>query len=291
MKKPITLLLVACFLFTMIFTTGCIHKKRSISDLTDLTEQTKGPSIGYPLIGTPLTTDHVLAIDDPAGTWSISRIAVSAILGLVDLTDLADGTGTNYSILKDDGDGTYTFIDYFLLPIRTSAPGSPVANAMYLADNSSWDPATVTGSVPYYVVYDGASYIAMWDVDGNYLLSSIEIGVYEASDLDDTSDPHTLLAKECKNTILSNGDSVGADEWDFPARTTGWSFIFIIEAAQNVRLDPNGAEQWYLNGTQMAAGEAIVNEAPTIGEEIGCYSTQRDVYCSSKYSDWAEDTP
>jgi hypothetical protein len=71
-----------------------------------------------------------------------------------------------------------------------------------------------------------------------------------------------LIAAEVKNKIITNSESVGADEWDFPAIAEGWNFIFIIEAAQNVTLDPNGTDQWYLNGTQMAAGEAIVNTAP-----------------------------
>jgi hypothetical protein len=100
-----------------------------------------------------------------------------------------------------------------------------------------------------------------------------------------------LIAAEVKNKIITNSESVGADEWDFPARAEGWNFIFIIEAAQNVTLDPNGTEQWYLNGTQMAAGEAIVNTSPTVGESIACFSTESAVYCESKYSDFAEESP
>lgn len=112
-----------------------------------------------------------------------------------------------------------------------------------------------------------------------------------ASELNDSSDPHTLIVEELKNAILSNSESTGADEWDFPARTENWSFMFIIEAAQNVTLDPNGTEQWYLNGVQMAAGEAIVNSAPTVGEAIECISTESAVYCESNDPDWQEETP
>jgi hypothetical protein len=112
-----------------------------------------------------------------------------------------------------------------------------------------------------------------------------------ASELGDTSDPHLLVIGELRNTILTNSESVGADEWDFPARAEGWNFMFVIEAVQNVTLDPNGTEQWYLNGVQLAAGEAIVNTAPTVGEAIECVSTESAVYCESNDPDWQEETP
>jgi hypothetical protein len=47
-----------------------------------------------------------------------------------------------------------------------------------------------------------------------------------------------LIAAEVKNKIITNSESTGADEWDFPAIGEGWNFIFIIEAAQNVTLTP-----------------------------------------------------
>lgn len=128
----------------------------------------------------------------------------------------------------------------------------------------------------------------LWILSGNVISGTPTM---LASELNDTSDPHTLIVSELKNTILTNSESTGADEWDFPARTEGWSFIFIIEAAQNITLDPNGTEQWYLNGTQLSAGEAIVNSAPTVGESIMCYSTESNVFCESDDADWQEETP
>ena len=181
--------------------------------------------------------------------------------------------------------------DGLILTKQTSAPGSPVAGRPYYADGSTWDPSGLGIGKAYYVVYDGTDYIPLWDEDGDWHFAYIELPTLEMDDLNDTSSPHTLLESELKNKVLSNGNTSGACELDFPARGEGWNFTYVIEAAYNVTLDPNGTEQWYLNGTQMAAGEAIVNESPTVGESIYCYSTERAVYCESKYTDWEEDTP
>jgi hypothetical protein len=45
------------------------------------------------------------------------------------------------------------------LPLRSSAPGSPTAGAIYLADNANWDPLNLPGSVPYCVIWSGAAWV------------------------------------------------------------------------------------------------------------------------------------
>ena len=40
--------------------------------------------IDYPLEASPVTTDQLLLIDDPAGTWETNRVAISVLLALVD---------------------------------------------------------------------------------------------------------------------------------------------------------------------------------------------------------------
>jgi len=101
----------------------------------------------------------------------------------------------------------------------------------------------------------------------------------------------TLTVIQLWNQTLSNAGASGALEFDFPARTEGWNFIFVLEAVQNVTLDPNGSEQWYLNGDQLAAGEAIENTSPVIGESIFCYSTGSNVFCESSSPNFVEETP
>jgi hypothetical protein len=177
----------------------------------------------------------------------------------------------------------------------TAEPAGEHVGQIVLADNDNWDPAGVSGTTAYWAICTSTgspgTWVAFLSVAGSLIVSGIDTPTLLASELDDDSDPHTLIAAEVKNKIITNSESTGADEWDFPAIAEGWNFIFIIEAAQNVTLDPNGTDQWYLNGTQMAAGEAIVNTSPTVGESIACFSTESSVYCESKYSDFAEESP
>jgi hypothetical protein len=170
--------------------------------------------------------------------------------------------------------------------ILTSVPGSPVTGVRYCFDNDTANPCDIDGDDDYCAYYDGADWVADEKTDGTKFFSSIPTPTLIASELNDTSDPHTLIVEELKGMILSNSASTGADQWEFPAVTEGWNFIFIIEAAQNVALHPIDSSKWYLNGTVLAADRSIVNTAPTIGESIACFSTGTYVYCESKYSDF-----
>ncbi len=137
-----------------------------------------------------------------------------------------------------------------------------------------------------------------WDASGDITASSITVDTITvdrvtsalptllASELDDTSDPHTLIEAELQNTILTNSESMGPDEWDFPVLAEGRNFMFVIEAVQNVTLDAPGAETWYLNGVIKGAGVAITNAAPTVGEIITCISTESNMFCESNDPDW-----
>ena len=174
---------------------------------------------------------------------------------------------------------------------RASAPGSPVAGRPYYADGTTWDPAGLGISKAYYVIYDGADYIPLFDEDGDRYVRSIETPTLESDQLNDTSDPHLLVVSELKNTILSNINSTGADEWDFPARTEGWFFVFVKEVDQNIALDPNGSENWYFRTDNSAytlngAGTSIINT--TAGRSsITCFSTEDAVYCTGD-SNWEQ---
>lgn len=48
------------------------------------------------------------------------------------------------------------------LPIRNSAPASPIAGSVYVADGTAWDPDSKGGAYPYPVYYDGNSYNALY---------------------------------------------------------------------------------------------------------------------------------
>lgn len=212
--------------------------------------------------------------DDMASNSATMLATQQSIKAYVDT--VASGKQPLEATLTDIADGTIT---ENLTNTANPWADNEVADTLTVDGSSSVDPDALTGDSTDDNLVDFA------------VLAPIQKLTLKASELNDTSDPHTLIAAELQNKILTNSESVGADEWDFPARAEGWNFMFIIEAAQNVTLDPNGTEQWYLNGVQMAAGEAIVNTAPTVGEVLECISTESAVYCESNDPDWQEETP
>jgi len=73
-KMCYAVLVALFFMFT-----GCV---------TSNTNNGAGASgISYPLNETPLSTDQVLGIDDPTGTWAINRFSFSDIMSLYDATN------------------------------------------------------------------------------------------------------------------------------------------------------------------------------------------------------------
>jgi hypothetical protein len=52
----------------------------------------------------------------------------------------------------------FDFYGGFTMPVLTAAPTSPKTAATYVADGVSWDPASIAGSLPYPVFYDGSTY-------------------------------------------------------------------------------------------------------------------------------------
>lgn len=170
-----------------------------------------------------------------------------------------------------------------------------------LADNSSWDPSAIDGTTPYWAICTATGSPGSWtgflSADGNLIVSSIELLEYTTETLNDTSTPHDLLDAELKGVLVTNYGATESRTFNAPAAAGGWNVTFQIIAAQSMIINPNGTEQWYLNGTQLAAGENIQNTSPTRGESMVCFSAQTGstpsyaVFCESKYSDWAEETP
>lgn len=68
--------------------------------------------------------------------------------------------------------------------------------------------------------------------------------------------------------IVSNAGASGAATFVLPPATVGLEFIFLVEAAQELRIDPDGTETIALpaSGVQQAAGKYIVADA--VGERI-----------------------
>ena len=176
---------------------------------------------------------------------------------------------------------------------HASEPTTVSVGKKYCA-TSAWDPSSSGLTVNHVVqlVSTGPNvYKIVDDYDGNVYFASIPLPTLEEDEWNDDTGDRLLTSDELQNKIISNSGESGATHFDHPAREENWNWIVTCEAAQNIVLDPNGTEQWYLNGTQLAAGENIQNTACTIGEDIACYSTEDNVYCKSSFSDWQEETP
>lgn len=48
-----------------------------------------------------------------------------------------------------------------VLPFTSSAPPSPTAGAIYLADKDNWDPLSTAGSTPYLVIWSGTAWVSV----------------------------------------------------------------------------------------------------------------------------------
>jgi hypothetical protein len=176
----------------------------------------------------------------------------------------------------------------------TAEPANEHLGQIVLADNDTWDPADVPGTTPYWAICTATgtpgTWVAFLSSAGSLIVSGIDLPTLEEDELNDDTGDRLLTSSELKNKVISNGGLTALQNYDFPAREEGWNFIVVIEAAYDVILRPNGTEQWYLNGTQVSAGgDEIRNTADTVGESISCYSTERAVYCESKYSNWVEE--
>jgi hypothetical protein len=185
-------------------------------------------------------------------------------------------------------------LDLLSLDALTSEP-TEVVGDVYKADvDGGWDPLGSGGTTNDTVICTATdTYRGLWNDAGQLLVRSIDTFYYDHdADLTDTSTPHEVEDWELRNTIISNAGATGTTHYDQKTATTaGLNFIFLCEAAQPIEIDPNGSEQWYLNGTQLSTGEGIDNDTCTIGESITCISTDTTVYCKSSDANWVEESP
>jgi len=129
-----------------------------------------------------------------------------------------------------------------------------------------------------------------WWIDGVLQIKSIEVNALRTADLSDTTSPFALTHAEVCGHILTNSDTTGSSEWQFPALTGGENFTVMTDVAQNWALTPNDPTKWYLNGTALTSGEQIVDTSPTIGESVSCVSSYDSsgnhvLHCKSSDSD------
>jgi hypothetical protein len=83
---------------------------------------------------------------------------------------------------------------------------------------------------------------------------------------------YTIVAGQDQNKIFTNTGASGEVTLSLPAATVGQKYCFYVNAAQEIRIDPNGTETIGLpsSGVQQAAGAYLTANA--VGEylEIEC---------------------
>ena len=84
--------------------------------------------------------------------------------------------------------------------------------------------------------------------------------------------------------VISNLGASGAATFVLPPATAGLEFIFIVEAAQELRIDPDGTETVALpaTGVQQAAGKYITANA--VGENIHLICTTAGTWCAISFA-------
>lgn len=97
------------------------------------------------------------------------------------------------------------------------------------------------------------------------------------------ADGATLTAEQ-SGAVISNLGATGAATFGLPAAVPGLNFTFIVEAAQELRIDPNGNETIALpsSGVQQAAGKYIGADA--VGEKVKIHCLTAGTWSVEHYS-------
>jgi hypothetical protein len=122
----------------------------------------------------------------------------------------------------------------------------------------------------------------------NAMNDAINDKTLELDDLSDSTSPHNIVENETRGFIISNGNASADAVLDFEdsALAEGRDFCVVIEAAYQITIEPDTDENWYLNGTQCGANDAIFNDDDTVGEMLCCISTERNMFCVSQDANW-----
>ena len=143
----------------------------------------------------------------------------------------------------------------------SAVPGSPVDGVMYLFTNSSDggadDPSDVTGTVPYWTIYDltTTSYIALWDYDGNLLVNKTQTRTPVSGST------AAFLATFTGGNLYGGTYIATSDDGDsvLPVMAEGMNFKYIVKGAIEAVIDPNAADDTTVDGVDNAVGHALTS--------------------------------
>jgi hypothetical protein len=197
-----------------------------------------------------------------------------------DLTHSPDGNSVYDALAKKwpsmvDADGE----------CLAAAPGMPINNKVYCADNETagWNPvATILGEANYLVIYDGASYIAIIDEDGNLLLAPPPIIAGDPDTLDDTLATNGADLYNGGTIIYNDAGTATLDAFSIVGQKVRVKFYTGVA----IVVTPNAAQTINLRSVNLAQAEALINTSQ-YGECVLTYlgSNIIDALCSSSITE------
>ena len=142
----------------------------------------------------------------------------------------------------------------------TAEPGSLTAGDVYYADEATWDPAGIGIGVAYYVLYDGANWIPLWDEDGDWYMNKIQAKMAVTTD---ASGGRVIAASEMNGVIYLTDD--GPFDVDIPdgqcdaAADVGTWVTVMTDTDDQASLTSNDASNHFINDdlTDFGAGEEL----------------------------------
>lgn len=183
----------------------------------------------------------------------------------------------------------------------SAAPGVPVAGKVYWADNEAagWDPVNYAGTDDYAVLYTGAAYVGIVDINGNMMVESLTLGGVVLGDATpdaageigfDGTDKYLFYGANAEDLYLRVGSTgnnaivgtnTGVTDLSFSAinlATTG-----TVQAGIKINTDANGMSQAEMTAVGMygtmffasGAGTWLLPDALT-GMSFCVYSTTAD---------------
>lgn len=194
-------------------------------------------------VGRFITSDGMLVASALALPWAL-------IVGHTDGTTAAD-----VAVCSGGSPGTW--------PVQLSASPGTVERGTKLMLTSNGTVKAHDGSSSARIVAE-----AQESGTANELIEAVLLTPYfSGRQVVVDTDGATLTAAQ-SGAVVSNAGASAAAAFVLPAAVPGLEFIFEVEAAQELRVDPNGTETIALpaTGVQQAAGKYIVADA--IGERI-----------------------
>lgn len=235
-------------------------------------------------------------------------------LGVADATTVNTGQG-DYELYAMNQDVETTdpvaFLNVtadYLIKWNTSEPASLSVGVVYGADGATWDPTGTSQTSNHLVLYASdspAEWLLVRSADGILYFDNIWAPVmlpsfshYATAEnaYNDTATPHVLLLNEVYGSVITNAGAASARVYTTPAAAHGFNFMVMIVAAENFDLEPYSSQQFWLNGSQMAAGEHIQNTAGNKGDIMFCWSAETgdgtfEIFCKSDSANFVQATP